>query len=132
MNVKCEYCGFEMSDMLNKCPNCGGVNRNVKRQTVDQPLTIEEFKEWYKSKGLPPYEKTRFFIGEDYKEPCAYGIFKDSTDKVTVYLNTNKGVRKIRYEGFDETYAVNELYQRLKKEIMEQKELALNKRRQGR
>lgn len=98
------------------------------RSTADQPLTIEEFKEWYKSKGLPPYEKTRFFIGEDYKEPCAYGIYKDVSGKVTVYLNTNTGARKVRYEGSDEAYGVNELFQRLKKEIIEQKELALKKR----
>lgn len=130
MNVICEYCGNQISDTEPKCPICGGVNRLVKRSVSDQPLTIEEFKEWYRSKGLPPYEVTRFFIGEDYKEPKAFGIYKDSvTGKVTVYMNASNGERKVRYEGFDETYGVNELYQRLKQEIIEQKELALKKRR---
>lgn len=130
MNVICEYCGNQISDTEAKCPICGGVNRLVKRSVSDQPLTIEEFKEWYRSKGLPPYEVTRFFIGEDYKEPKAFGIYKDSvTGKVTVYMNASNGERKVRYEGFDETYGVNELYQRLKQEIIEQKELALKKRR---
>lgn len=130
MNVVCEYCGNQIPDIEAKCPICGGVNRFVKRCVSDQPLTIEEFKKWYKEKGLPPYEVTRFFIGEDYKEPKAFGICKDSvTGKVTVYMNTSNGERKVRYEGFDETYGVNDLYQRLKQEILEQKELALKKRR---
>lgn len=130
MNVKCEYCGNMIADTLAKCPICGGVNKNVRRSTSDQPLTIEEFKEWYKSKGLPPYEVTRFFIGVDYKEPRAFGIYKDPvTEKVTVYMNASNGERKVRYEGSDEAYGVNELFQRLKQEIIEQKELALKKRR---
>lgn len=130
MNVKCEYCGNQISDTSAKCPVCGGVNRFVNRSVKDQPLTIDEFKEWYKSKGLPPYEVTRFFIGVDYKEPKAFGIYKDTvTEKVTVYMNASNGERKVRYEGFDEAYGVNELFQRLKQEIIEQKELALKKRR---
>lgn len=130
MDVKCEYCGRNIADSLNKCPYCGGVNRKVLRSTSDQPVTIEEFKNWYKSKGLPPYEVTRFFIGEDYREPRAFGIFKDeNSGKVTVYMNMSNGQRKIRYEGSDEAYGVNELFQRLKQEIIEQKELAARKRR---
>ena len=44
-------------------------------------------------------------------------------------MNMSNGQRKIRYEGSDEAYGVNELFQRLKQEIIEQKELAARKRR---
>lgn len=130
----CEYCGAEIDSRMDKCPSCGATNANVIRTTSDQPLTIEQFVDWYKSKSLPPYEVTRFFIGVDYKEPRAFGIYKEPGGKCIVYMNTDKGNRKIRYEGYDEVYAVNTLYQRLKDEIMEQKELMLKKRqeRQGR
>lgn len=126
MTVKCDYCGSMIDDTLVTCPKCGSPNKNVVRSTSDQPKTIEEFKAWYKSKGLPPYEITRFFIGEDYKDPRAFGIFKnETTDVVTVYMNTNSGNRRIHYEGTDELYAVNMLFWRLKQEIMEQKAQAL-------
>lgn len=126
MTVKCEHCGSMIDDTLVKCPHCGSPNKNVVRSTSDQPQTIDAFKLWYKSKGLPPYEITRFFIGEDYKEPRAFGIYKNAaTDIVIVYMNTNSGNRKIHYEGTDEAYAVNMLFQRLKQEIMEQKAQAL-------
>ena len=74
MKIKCEYCGSMFDDTLEKCPNCGGTNNNVRRSTADQPTTIDELKEWYKSKGLPDEEVTRFFIGRDYKgsKPLAY------------------------------------------------------------
>ena len=122
MNIKCEYCGGMFDDTLEKCPNCGAANVNVKRSTVDQPTTIEELKSWYSSKGLPPYETTRFFIGENYKNPRAFGIYKDeNTGKFIVYKNKDTGERAVRYEGTDEAYAVNELFMRLKQEILEQK-----------
>lgn len=38
-----------------------------------------------------------------------------------VYKNKNGGERVVRYRGTDEAYAVNELYQRLKIEIANQK-----------
>ena len=46
---------------------------------------------------------TRFFIGEDYRAPRAFGIYKEQgTDKTVVYMNTNSGARKLYYEGTDE------------------------------
>ena len=38
-----------------------------------------------------------------------------------VYKNKSTGERAVRYQGSDEQYAVNELYQRLKAEIADQK-----------
>ena len=131
MKIKCEYCGSMFDDILEKCPNCGGTNNNVRRSTDDQPTTIEGLKEWYKSKGLPDEEVTRFFIGRDYKGSKAFGIYKDDKGKCIVYKNKADGSRAVRYEGTDEAYAVNELLTRLKQEILEQKGRSVNKAAAG-
>ena len=127
MKIRCEYCDSMFDDTLEKCPNCYAPNPNVRRSTPDQPTTIEGLKEWYESKGLPPYETTRFFIGIDYKKPRAFGIYKDeNTGNFIVYKNKDNGQRSVRYEGTDEAYAVNELFMRLKQEILEQKAHSIN------
>lgn len=121
MKITCPYCKGKFNDYLEKCPNCGAVNEGVVRTTSVQPLTIEELKQWYADRKLPPAETTRFFIGVDYREPKAFGIYKDEKGVFTVYKNKADGTRAVRYHGTDEAYAVNELYQRLKQEIIEQK-----------
>lgn len=129
MKVKCEYCNNYIDDSEEKCPNCGSPNKDFKRVANQVPTTIEELEKWYKDHNLPPYETTRFFIGIDYKEPKAFGIYKDDkTGKFIVYKNKDTGERKIRYEGKDEKYAVNELYMKLKEEIVNQKELNARKK----
>lgn len=132
MKVTCEFCGNIFNDTLEKCPNCGAPSSGVKRSSDKQPTTIEELKAWYAEKGLPPAEVTRFFIGEDYKQPRAFGIYKDSsTGNFVVYKNKDTGDRAVRYEGTDEAYAVNELFQRLKQEIIQQKANNLKKNTNG-
>lgn len=122
MKITCSYCNNKFNDTMETCPHCGAPNEGVVRTSASQPTTIEELAEWYKSKGLPPYEKTRFFIGIDYKKPKAFGIYKDEVSgNFVVYKNKASGERSIRYEGTDEAYAVNELFQRLKQEIIQQK-----------
>lgn len=122
MKITCEYCGNTFNDTEAQCPFCGSPNKGVVRSAQNQPKTIGELQEWYRSKGLPPAETTRFFIGVDYKGARAFGIFKDETSGVcTVYKNKDNGERAVRYQGTDEAYAVNELYQRLKQEIIQQK-----------
>lgn len=122
MKIQCPYCGNMFNDTLEKCPSCGAPNTGVQRTYKGQPQTIEQLAQWYKDRGLPPYEKTRFFIGEDYRKPRAFGIYKDpNTGNFVVYKNKDSGERAIRYEGTDEAYAVNELFQRLKQEIIQQK-----------
>ncbi len=122
MKIKCEFCGSMINDTQAACPHCGAPNERVRRASGDQPVTIEQLKQWYESKGLPPYEVTRFFIGIDYREPKAFGIYRDpNTGHYIVYKNKDTGARAIRYEGTDEAYAVNELFQRLKQEIVQQK-----------
>ena len=122
MKIKCEFCGSMMNDTESACPNCGAPNASVRRSSGDQPLTIAELKQWYERKGLPPEEVTRFFIGRDVREPKAFGIYLDEkTGNYIVYKNKASGERAVRYEGTDEAYAVNELFQRLKQEIVQQK-----------
>lgn len=108
--------------MENKYENCGNyindtsVNPNIAEFAAEVPKTIEELKEFCASKGMP-LEKMRFFIGRDYRQPKAFGIFKDSSGSFVVYKNKDDGTRAIRYQGNDEAYAVNELFQKLKSEI---------------
>lgn len=123
MKITCEFCGTEYDDTLEKCPSCSAENKNVRKQTKENPTTIEELAEWYRAKNLPPYETTRFFIGQDVKQPRAFGIYKnETTGNVTVYKNKDNGQRAVRYEGTDEAFAVNEIFTKLKEQIILQKQ----------
>ena len=62
-----------------------------------------------------PLLRMRFFVGEDFKEPKAFGIYQDGDDFV-VYKNKANGQRAVRYRGPDEAYAVSELFQKLLEE----------------
>ena len=119
MQIKCEYCGSMIEETADKCPFCGATNNAVKRTTDKTPKTIAELQQWYQDRHLPPYETTRFFIGINYKKPKAFGIYQDG-DQFIVYKNKANGERAIRYQGTDEAYAVNELYLKLKSEILNQ------------
>lgn len=131
MKVQCDFCGNTYEDHLSKCPSCGAPNPSH-HEGDKQPRTIEELKKWYEDRQLPPPETTRFFIGVDYKEPRAFGIYKDgNTGEFVVYKNKADGSRAIRYKGNDEAYAVDELYQKLKDEIVHQKSLNSNRKRQS-
>ena len=121
MNVKCDYCGAMIDETLKVCPQCGAPLSGKNRTSSEQPKTIEELKVWYIAHHLPPPEITRFFIGKDIPDPKAFGIFKNGVGDFVVYKNKSTGERVIRYKGADEAYAVNELYQRLKAEIVDQK-----------
>ncbi|MBQ7679843.1 MAG: hypothetical protein IJT34_08335 [Butyrivibrio sp.] len=121
MKIQCDYCGNTYEDTLPECPKCGGPNKSHNDGDV-QPRTIEQLKQWYKDRKLPPEEVTRFFIGKDIREARAFGIYKDpDTGAFIVYKNKDNGERAVRYQGKDEQYAVNELYQKLKDEIVHQK-----------
>lgn len=118
--VKCDYCGNYIDDTLLSCPNCGAPNSKLTRTTETTPKTIEQLQDWYKTMNLPPENVTRFFIDKDIKEPKAFGIYKEGTNFI-VYKNKADGSRAVRYKGSDEAYAVNELYLKLKEEILFQK-----------
>ena len=127
MKTFCDYCGSVIDDTLEKCPNCGAVNVHIQRSGDQIPKTIEELKAFAQEKGIP-LEKMRFFIGIDYKEPRAFGIYKENASgNCVVYKNKADGSRAIRYRGTDEAYAVNEIYQKMRAELLERKQADLNK-----
>lgn len=127
MQVKCEYCGALIPDNLEKCPNCGAVNTNMQRSAIGIPQTIDELLQWYNEQNLPSFEQTRFFIGTNYTGARAFGIYQEGTEFI-VYKNKSDGSRIIRYRGTDEDYAVNEIYLKLKSEIVNQKEQNVKKK----
>lgn len=121
MKIKCDYCDSTYEDTLPSCPNCGAPNPTQK-SADGAPRTIEELSQWYRDRNLPPEHITRFFIGKDVREARAFGIYRDpNSGEFIVYKNKADGSRAVRYQGRDETFAVNELYQRLKDEIVNQK-----------
>ena len=111
---QCPYCGSTLRSDEKVCPNCGAENasyvQDMPRRIV-KPRTIEELQEYCAERGMPLL-RMRFFIGEDYREPKAFGIFRDGED-VVVYKNKADGSRAIRYRGRDEEHAVDELFQKL-------------------
>ena len=111
---KCKYCGAVVSSDESYCPNCGAPNEGFVTDSgrrIITPSTIEELKEYCAERNMPLL-RMRFFIGEDHREPKAYGIYKDGNDFI-VYKNKSDGQRAIRYQGPDEAHAVNELYLKL-------------------
>ncbi len=121
MKVKCDYCQQLVDETEKSCPNCGAPMPTANRTAIEQPKTIAELQQWYKERNLPPENVTRFFIGKDVREARAFGIYKNSNGDFVVYKNKADGSRAIRYQGADEEYAVNEIYQKLKAEISNQK-----------
>jgi len=121
MKCNCEYCGSELDTTQEECPNCGAKNPNFARTVKGTPKTIEELKIYCESKHLK-LDKMHIHIGEDFKEPKAFGIYKNEKNgHFVVYKNKANGQRAIRYDGTDEAYAVNELYMKIKDLLMEAK-----------
>ncbi len=89
--------------------------------SVQRPQTIEELLLFCQEKNMP-LRTMRFFIGEDYPEPKAFGIFRDADGDFVVYKNKADGSRAIRYKGPDEARAVGEIYDKLHSEIMQRKQ----------
>lgn len=115
---KCPYCGATVRSNERYCRSCGSENPHFIEDTarvIIHPRTIEELKEYCAERNMPLL-RMRFFIGEDYRGPKAFGIFKDAAGRVTVYKNKDNGSRAIRYQGIDEKYAVNEIFQKLLEE----------------
>lgn len=130
MQIKCDYCGSYINEKDEFCSQCGAVNANFKRSTDGTPKTISELKVWYNEKNLPPEDVTRFFIGKNYQGPKAFGIYEENGEFI-VYKNKADGTRAVRYKGTDEAYAVNELYLKLKSEILNQKAHNINEIKSG-
>lgn len=126
MKVTCEYCGSQIDDTAAYCPNCSASNVHMLRSANGVPKTIEELIAFCKEEKVP-LAQMRFFLNENYTSPRAYGIYKDEEGNFIVYKNKGNGERIVRYRGTDEAYAVNEIYQKLRTEMSQQREMQ-NKR----
>lgn len=113
---KCEYCGATITSADQKCPNCDAPNPLYvvdAPRVILAPHTIKELQEFCAERGMP-LERMRFFIGIDYKEPRAFGVYYDEvSNEYVTYKNKDTGERAIRYHGPSEEIAVNELYLKL-------------------
>ena len=110
----CPYCGGTLRSDHKFCPSCGAENPHFVEDTprrIVHPRTIAELKEYCAERGMPLL-RMRFFIGEDYQQPRAFGIYQTG-DRFVVYKNKDNGNRAVRYDGPDEAYAVNEIFQKL-------------------
>ena len=99
----CPFCNQIIEQNEQVCPHCGERNKT--------PETIEELKSYCEKRGMP-LSRMRFFIGENYEKPKAFGIYEDGGSYI-VYKNKANGERATRYSGPDEAYAVRELFQKL-------------------
>ncbi len=115
---KCEYCGGLVLSSDKTCPSCGATNLHYVEDApsvVLTPHTIEELKEYCAERNMP-LQRMRFFIGENYQKPKAFGIYQNAAGEFIVYKNKADGSRSFRYTGRDEEYAVREIYQKLLEE----------------
>ena len=111
MERRCYHCGEPLSEKDKVCPRCGADAHESRK-----PTTIYELRTYCAQKRVPLAD-IRFFIGEDFREPRAFGIYQDDDGQFVVYKNKADGSRAIRYHGPDEAYAVNEIYQKLQSEV---------------
>ena len=112
---KCEYCGGVILSSDKTCPTCGAANLLYVEDApsvVLTPHTIKELAEYCAERNMP-LQRMRFFIGENYQKPKAFGIYQNSAGEFVVYKNKADGSRSIRYIGRDEEYAVKEIYLKL-------------------
>ena len=124
---RCRFCGGDVCSDDRKCPHCGGTNDQYvpELSNVFLPKTIVELKDYCRERNIP-LERLRFFIGEDYRPPKAYGIYKAGENRLVVFKNKADGSRSIRYDGPDEVYAVSELLAKLLEECQKQGLLKIN------
>lgn len=62
MLKKCEYCDSYYDDTLPECPNCGAINKNVRRTNNETPHTIEELQAFFAAKHIDEEIKSDFSL----------------------------------------------------------------------
>lgn len=115
--IRCTFCDNLMRETDLNCPFCGTPHNPAGGSAPSAPQTMYELRKFADAVGIS-LERIHFHLGEDYKGRCAFGMYRDEkTGNYVVYKNKDNGKRAIRYEGPDEAYAVNELYQKLKERM---------------
>ena len=72
----------------------------TEKQEMEAPKSFQEFRNWYKEKGLPPEYETRCFIGQDSDEPLGFGVYKDCVNECFVYYkNRLDGSKQFVYRS---------------------------------
>lgn len=115
MAEKCKICLSELAEGVNYCINCGA------ERGAYEPKTIDELRAYCEARKMP-LDKMRFFLGVDYKEPKAFGVYEDVDGSFVVYKNKADGTRAVRYSGPDEAFAVRELFIRMQQEVNNQRQ----------
>ncbi len=128
---KCPFCGEPVWQLASNCASCGkplpeevllmfneepeqsllDMENSSSAESMESPRTIEELKSWCDENGMP-LDRMRFFLGENFQEPRAFGIYRVD-DTYIVYKNKANGERAVRYSGPDEAFAIKELYMKL-------------------
>ena len=90
MKVLCDYCGNPIDETLATCPECGAVNKHMLRSGNQVPKTIEELQAFVEEHNIP-VDRMRFFIGIDYQEPKAFGIFKRPDNQNCIVYKNKSG-----------------------------------------
>ncbi|MBR5342436.1 MAG: zinc ribbon domain-containing protein [Oscillospiraceae bacterium] len=118
MERTCSFCGLNIPDGAEVCPNCGApvAESEAGLPRREGPRSLDELKEYCREHRLSP-EKILFSIGEDSDEPRVNGIFREPGGDYVVFRNKSDGTRLERYRGPDEEEAVQVLYPRLRDEL---------------
>lgn len=88
------------------CPYCGTPNWEI---DPNVPETIHDLRNYCKKRRIHLH-RNHFHLMEDYKEPKAYGLYRDEGGQYIVYKNHASGEREISYSGDSEREAVQHLY----------------------
>lgn len=117
----CPYCGSLVRSDEANCSGCGAANEDYLADTPKtelRPGTIAELQEYCELHSIP-LETLRFFVGQDYRGPQAFGIYRDG-ETVICYRNKADGSRSFAYQGTNEATAVRLFYDKLQKECRKQ------------
>lgn len=114
MKILCTFCGIELDDSVEVCPNCG--EKHIKGSFGKVPKTMEELQRFISINDLSA-GKMNFFVNFDYKHARAFGIYIDGSDYV-VYENRDDSSRDEKYRGSSEAYAVYLVFKRIREELV--------------
>ena len=108
-----------IEETADKCPFCGATNNAVKRTADKTPKQSPNYSSGIRTDTCRRMRQQDFLLASIIRNQKHLVFIRMATSS----LYTKQGKRRtcIRYQGTDEAYAVNELYLKLKSEILNQK-----------